>query len=216
MQVDLYCPVWVKICGVKSLDIALLAQDKGADAVGFVFHPFSPRFVSLEAASAIISELKSGIEKVALVTDASFEFLSRLPEVGFSMIQFHGNQPADFCQKSPLPWMRAVQVPPDWSEHHVQESVELWKSKGASKVLLDAWHPDLLGGTGEAFDWALIPESVRGDIVLAGGLSQGNVADAIRMTTPYGIDVSGGVESSKGVKSASKIEAFIQSAKRAL
>lgn len=142
---------------------------------------------------------------VGLVVNPHVEAVQQLLKaVPLSLLQFHGDESNDFCAQFGHPWIKALAIKPDsdvvtmMAAHH-----------NASGILLDAWHPDLKGGTGQVFDWNNFPHGNHQALILAGGLNPGNVAGAVRMTRPYAVDVSGGVEESKGIKSAELINAFI-------
>lgn len=197
--------VRVKICGITRLEDALAAIAAGADALGFVFYPPSPRYISPEAAAAIIRKLPPFVSTVGLVVNPDAEELHNLLKaLPLSHLQFHGEESNAFCVQFQQPWIKALAVKPD-------EDVlgMLAEYPDASGILLDAWHPDLKGGTGQAFDWKSFPRNSRQPLILAGGLNPANVAEAIRTTHPYAVDVSGGVELSKGIKSVELVNAFI-------
>jgi phosphoribosylanthranilate isomerase len=198
----------IKICGIRTREAADAAVIAGVDALGFVFYPPSPRFIEPAAARSIIASLPPFVTAVGLVVNADTDALhSWVRESGVHMIQFHGQETPGSCQEAPLPWIKALQVREDLD---VSSSIRQWEKAGASGVLLDAWHPHLYGGTGQAFDWRRVPAGLAGRVVLAGGLTPDNVQAAIRQTRPGAVDVSGGVESSRGVKSSALIKSFCQ------
>ncbi|MGH8494157.1 MAG: phosphoribosylanthranilate isomerase [Moraxellaceae bacterium] len=202
-----------KICGITRPEDARAAVAAGADAIGFVFYPQSPRYVAPEVAAAIIRALPPFVTTVGLVVDASAdEVRALLQAVPLSLLQFHGDEDDAFCAQFGKPWIKALTVKPD-----SDVEAEIAKYPGASGILLDAWHPDLKGGTGQTFDWRRFPKNTGKPLVLAGGLNPENVAEAVQLTQPYAVDVSGGVEKTdaagvlqKGIKDAGKIEAFIK------
>jgi len=197
--------VRVKICGITRLEDARAAIVAGADALGFVFYPHSPRYLSPQKAAAIIQELPPFVATVGLVVNPLAEDVRQLlSAVPLSLLQFHGEESNAFCAQFQRPWIKALAIKPDSDVAGM-----LAEHQDACGILLDAWHPDLKGGTGQTFDWKNFPSVSRKPLVLAGGLTPGNVADAVRMTHPYAVDVSGGVEVSKGIKSAELINAFI-------
>lgn len=197
--------VRVKICGITRIEDALAAIEAGADALGFVFYAPSPRHVSIESARDIIKQLPPFVSTVGLFVNPESEFVwDVLEEIPLSILQFHGDEDQDFCEQFHQPWMKALQVKPD-----MDVLGRIAEYPNASGILLDAWHPDLKGGTGHAFDWASFPRNSNRALILAGGLNPDNVAQAIRQTQPYAVDVSGGVEASKGIKSADLINAFM-------
>lgn len=195
----------VKICGITRVDDALAAVAAGADAVGFVFYGPSPRNVSPEQAAHIIAALPPFVTTVGLFVDATAEEVRAVLErVPLSLLQFHGDEDQAFCEQFSRRWLKALRMEPGIDIHAAIEGFP-----GAAGILLDAWHPTLKGGTGEAFDWSHFPQDCRQPLLLAGGLTPVNVAEAIRQTRPYGVDVSGGVEVSKGIKDAALIQAFM-------
>ncbi|QVM92974.1 phosphoribosylanthranilate isomerase [Pseudomonas entomophila] len=200
-----------KICGITRLEDALAAVEAGADAIGFVFYAKSPRAVDVRQARAIISQLPPFVTTVGLFVNASRCELNEILEVvPLDLLQFHGDEtPAD-CEGYHRPWIKALRVRPG---DDLQAACKHYA--GASGILLDAYVPGVPGGTGESFDWSLIPQHLSKPIILAGGLSADNVAEAIRQVRPYAVDVSGGVELQKGIKDAAKINAFMRAVKQA-
>ena len=197
----------VKICGITREQDALAAAEHGADAIGLVFYPPSPRHVDVARAAEIAAILPPFVTTVGLFVNADAQTIAEVVEaVGIDLIQFHGNECADYCAGHGRPWIRALRM---------KDGVDLGKSVtefGAARgLLLDAFRPGVPGGTGETFDWSRIPAELSGRIVLAGGLTPDNVAGAIRQVRPYAVDVSGGVEAEPGIKDANKIARFMQS-----
>ncbi|WP_107866569.1 phosphoribosylanthranilate isomerase [Agitococcus lubricus] len=194
----------VKICGITRLADALAAIELGADALGFVFYAPSPRAVTIAQAKAIIAALPPFVTTVGLFVDAEVtEVQQTLAEVPLSLLQFHGDEPQNYCQQFAKPWIKALSMQPDVDIH-----AKIAAYDQASAILLDAWHPQLKGGTGECFDWRHWPKSQK-PLILAGGLTPENVAEAIHLTQPYAVDVSGGVEASKGIKEFTLLQAFM-------
>lgn len=203
--------VRIKICGITRIEDALAAADAGADAIGLVFHAASPRAVSAEQATTIVRALPPFITTVGLFVDASEQQINEvLSQVPLDLLQFHGDEPDAFCQRFGRPYLKALRVR---SGDDLDALAANWP--GASGILLDSYKPGVPGGTGETFDWSLIPAQRDWSLVLAGGLNAANVRQAIDLTSPWAVDISGGVEASKGIKDASKINAFIQEVKRA-
>jgi len=198
-----------KICGITRIEDALLAVDAGADAIGLVFYAKSPRAVTAQQARAIIAQLPPFVTTVGLFVDISRCELNEILElVPLDLLQFHGDEsPAD-CDGFQRPYIKALRVKPG---DDIAAQVERYQN--ASGVLLDTYVPGIPGGTGEAFDWSLVPQGLAKPIILAGGLHAGNVAAAIAQVRPYAVDVSGGVEAQKGIKDAEKIRAFMQAVK---
>ena len=200
-----------KICGITRIEDALAAAEAGADAIGFVFYAKSPRAVDVRQARAIIAELPPFVTTVGLFVNASRCELNEILEVvPLDLLQFHGDETPQACEGYHRPWIKALRVRPgDDLEAACQ------RYAGASGILLDTYVAGVPGGTGEAFDWSLVPAHLSKPIILAGGLSADNVGQAIAQVRPYAVDVSGGVELAKGIKDAAKIEAFMQAVKQA-
>ncbi len=196
----------VKICGITSEADAAVAAEAGADAIGLVFYPPSPRAVSIPQAAAIVRSLPPFVTSVALFVDAGSEAIAEVVDnVRVDLLQFHGQESADFCGRHRRPWIRAIRMRTDMDP---REAVTEFAA--AQGVLLDAYRPGVPGGTGEVFDWGRVPGELASRLVLAGGLTPDNVAEAVATVGPYAVDVSGGVEQSPGVKDANKIKAFIE------
>lgn len=197
--------VRAKICGITRVEDALAAIEAGADALGFVFHPASPRAVTPAQAAAIVAELPPFVTTVGLFVDAADDLLrDTLALVPLDLLQFHGDETDADCARHGRPWIKALRVRPDQDL-----AAAIAAHPRARGILLDAWHPQLPGGTGQTFDWQLVPMAGRQPIILAGGLTADNVTEAIRQVRPYAVDVSGGVEQAKGIKDAAKIQAFM-------
>ena len=196
----------VKICGITDRQDALDAVRLGADAIGLVFYPPSPRCVSLGQAAAIVDGLPPFVTVVGLFVNAGRdEIAGILRGVRIDLLQFHGTERPEDCVEYGRPYIKALRV-----REEMDLVAERQRYAGASALLLDAYQPGVPGGTGQAFDWALIPAALGREIVLAGGLTPDNVGEAVRRVRPYAVDVSGGVEREKGRKDAGKIEAFIR------
>lgn len=201
----------VKICGITRVEDALCAARNGAHAIGLVFHRASPRFVEPAAAAAIVSALPPFVTPVGLFVDSmADEVASVARRTGVQLIQFHGAETPEFCEQFALPYMKAVRV---------RREVDLLQYardfQGAKALLLDAFVEGVHGGTGASFDWSLIPRALPAPIVLSGGLNPANVGEAIRRVRPYAVDVSSGVELSKGIKDPALVAAFISGARNA-
>lgn len=199
-----------KICGITRIEDALSAVEAGADAIGLVFYAKSPRAVSVQQARAIIAALPPFVTTVGLFVDASrCELGEILDAVPLDLLQFHGDETPAACDGFHRPYIKALRVKPG---DDIAVQVALYKN--ASGVLLDTYVPGIPGGTGEAFDWSLVPAQLSKPVILAGGLTAENVSQAITQVRPYAVDVSGGVESAKGIKDAAKINAFMQAVRR--
>jgi phosphoribosylanthranilate isomerase len=196
----------VKICGLTRAADVVAAGELGADAIGLVFYEPSPRAVDIEQAAELFALLPPFVTSVGLFVNADASFVGRvLAELPLHMLQFHGEEAPEYCGSFGRPWLKAVRMRPGTDLPLVAKQYS-----GAAALLLDTFDPTVAGGSGRAFDWDLIPASIAGRIILAGGLHPDNVADAVRRVRPYGVDVSGGVESAKGVKDRSKMAAFIE------
>jgi phosphoribosylanthranilate isomerase len=196
----------VKICGITRHQDAMTAIDAGADALGFVFYPPSPRHVDISQARRIIAELPPFVTTVALFVNADRESIAEVVQTAkIDLIQFHGDECAAYCAEHERPWIKAIRM---------KENVDLLavheEYGQASALLLDAYRPGVPGGTGDSFDWLRIPTQLAGRIVLAGGLTVDNITSAIQEVHPYAVDVSGGVEASGGIKDAKKIQQFMR------
>jgi len=200
-----------KICGITRVEDAIAAAEAGADAIGLVFYSASPRAVTLQQAQAIIAALPPFVTTVGLFVNASRrEIGATLDALPLDLLQFHGDEaPAD-CDGHHRPYVKALRVRP--GEDLAARCLEY---RNACGVLLDTYVPGVPGGTGEAFDWSLVPQGLPKPVILAGGLNAQNVCSAIAQVAPYAVDVSGGVELGKGLKDAGKIRAFIREVRSA-
>ena len=195
----------IKICGLTREQDVEAAVEAGADAIGLVFYPPSPRYVSPERAALLASTIPPFVTTVGLFVQPEPGFVRDvLARVPLQMLQFHGDEPADECAVYGLPWIKAARVRADIDL--LEFAADYSKASG---LLLDAF-VDGYGGGGKTFDWGLIPAGLAGSIVLSGGLSPKNVCDAVKRVRPWAVDVSSGVESAKGIKDAALIAAFIQ------
>ncbi len=194
------------------MEDALIAVAQGADAIGLVFYPPSPRYVTPVQAAEIVNALPAFVTVVALFVDASrADVEAVLSQVNIDLIQFHGQESADECRQYGKSYMKAIRVKSD--TNLVQYMTEYSDAKA---LLLDTYAEGVPGGTGQVFDWTIIPKNLSKPIVLAGGLDAGNVEQAIRQVKPYAVDVSGGVEFKKGIKDAAKIAAFMRGVSNAI
>lgn len=201
----------VKICGITDPADARAAVAAGADALGFVFHKPSSRFVTPERAAGIISELPAFVDAVGVVVDlgpAELDNIARVSGIGY--FQFHGSEDPETCEGAGLPFLKALRVRPEFDIR--SQAQRYGRAKG---LLLDAFVRDMVGGTGSTFDWSLIPADLAAPVFLAGGLSVDNVAAAVRAVRPYGVDVSSGVERAPGLKEHGRIMEFMRSVRDA-
>lgn len=195
----------VKFCGMTRPDDALAAARLGVDAIGLVFYAPSPRAVSIESARAVVAALPPFVSVVGLFVNAAREAVSEvLDSVRIDVLQFHGDESAADCQRYGRPYIKACRV-----GEGVDVEAVAREHVGAAAVLLDTYDPALFGGTGKTFDWERVPHHVSLPLILAGGLTPENVAEAIRAVRPYAVDVSGGIEAAKGIKDAHRMQQFM-------
>lgn len=212
-----------KICGITRPEDALAAARAGADAIGLVFYPSSPRAVDMEQAMAVAEALPAFVTLTGLfVNPKRMDVEQVLARVPLDLLQFHGDESQDFCRQFHRRWIKAVRVR---SADDIDHAFHEWGQ--ASGLLVDAYDPQRYGGTGQSFDWSVIPEQRPMPLILAGGLNSANVATAVQQVRPWGVDVSGGVEASdgsslgspegtrKGIKDAAKITEFLSEVNRA-
>jgi phosphoribosylanthranilate isomerase len=199
-----------KICGITRVEDALAAVHSGADAIGLVFYQRSPRHVSIAQARQLADALPPFVSTVGLFVDADAAFVREvLASVPLDLLQFHGDETAQYCAQFSRPYLKAIRV---------KAGIDLLQCgsdfRSAKGLLLDAHVEGVPGGTGTAFDWTLIPGQLPLPVILSGGLDAENVAAAIKQVRPYAVDVSSGVESSKGIKDTAKLAAFINEVKQ--
>ena len=205
--------VRVKVCGITRLEDALAAVAHGADAIGLVFYGPSARNVSINQALEIANNIPAFVTVVGLFVNAEAAFVQQVvSEVKLDLLQFHGDETPAYCAQYRLPYIKAIRVKPD--TNLLQCANDFSAAKG---LLLDTYSEGVAGGTGHVFDWSLIPQKLINmqlgllpPVILAGGLTSTNVAQAIGRVRPYAVDVSGGVESAKGIKDVAKLAAFMQ------
>ncbi|KAA6187009.1 phosphoribosylanthranilate isomerase [Thiohalocapsa marina] len=196
----------VKICGLTREQDVADAVALGADAIGLVFHAPSPRAVSVELAAALTATVPAFVTVVGLFVDAEAERVREvLRRVPLGALQFHGREEPTYCAAFGHPWIKALAM-----RDGIDAMAEARRYGGAASLLLDTFDPRVAGGTGRRFDWDLIPAALAGRIILAGGLDAGNVAAAVARVQPHAVDVSGGVESARGIKDRLKIAEFMQ------
>lgn len=201
----------IKICGITRVEDALAAARLGADAIGLVFYPGSPRAVTPARAREIIDVLPPFVVPVGLFVNADAAIVSEtVAAAPVQLLQFHGDETPGYCADFGLPFMRALRVRA--GTDLLQYAREFHAARG---LLLDAWVDGVHGGTGAVFDWSLIPPDLPMPVILSGGLNPDNVEQAVRRVRPWAVDVSSGVESTKGIKDAAKIEAFINGVRNA-
>jgi phosphoribosylanthranilate isomerase len=195
----------VKICGITRVEDARAVVEAGVDAIGLVFYGPSPRNVTIEQAKEIAASVPAFVSVVALFVDPTpQEVQDVLNSVRIDLLQFHGDEEDGFCSQFQHPYIKAIRV--RQASDVVASSLRFPNAVG---VLLDSYKPGVPGGTGETFDWSLIPSQTNNPIILAGGLNPENVSIAVNDVQPFAVDVSGGVEASKGVKDPVKVKQFL-------
>jgi len=199
----------IKICGITREQDLQATVAAGADALGFVFYDKSPRNIAPQRAAELLRALPPFVTSVGLFVDPSEGMVREvLAQVPLDVLQFHGDESPEFCAQFGRPYLKAIRVRPG------VDLVECASRYAAAQgLLLDAYVDGVQGGTGESFDWALIPRELSLPVILSGGLHPANVALAVRAVRPYAVDVSSGVEASKGIKDAAKVAAFIKEVK---
>lgn len=209
----------VKYCGFTQLSDVQTAAQLGANAIGLVFYPPSPRAVTLAQAQTLSAAVPAFMSVVALVVNMSQDELIELADmVSFDIIQFHGDETPEQCEQLASTinkrWIKALRVNAEQdTTDSVSIQIDRFAAAGASSILLDAYHQHKYGGTGARFDWSLIPQNSSLPIILAGGLDADNVAATLELPI-YAVDVSGGIEQDKGKKDAAKMRAFMKAVKR--
>lgn len=201
--------VRVKICGITRRGDLAAACEAGADALGFVFYAKSPRHLTIDRAAALLGAMPPFVQSVGLFVDAEPAFVEAvLKAAPLDLLQFHGSEPPSYCRSFGRPYLKAVRM---------REGTDLVKYcadfDDARALLLDAYVPGVPGGTGERFDWGLIPADLPKPLVLSGGLNPDNVAEAVQSVRPWAVDVSSGVEAAPGIKDAARVAAFVRRAK---
>jgi phosphoribosylanthranilate isomerase len=196
----------VKICGLTRESDVAAAVEVGADAIGLVLYAPSPRSVGIDQAQRLLEAIPPFVTSVGLFVNAEPAFVrSVLARVPLDLLQFHGDEPPEYCAAFHRPWIKAMRMGPRVSAESLAR-----RYRGAQGLLLDAYDPTIAGGTGRSFDWDLVPAGLAPHITLAGGLRPENVGEAINRVGPYAVDVSGGVETAKGIKDRSLMEAFLR------
>lgn len=200
----------IKICGITREQDVRAAVDAGADAVGLVFYKPSPRAVTIEQGAELAKAVPAFTSLVGLFVNPDRMLVEQvLARVPLDILQFHGDEPPEFCEQFHRRWIKAVRVR---EARDIEQAFDRYRN--AAGLLVDAYEPDKYGGTGQSFNWSLIPEQRPLPLILAGGLSSDNVASAVEQVRPWAVDVSGGVESSKGIKDVSRLTDFINEVHR--
>ncbi len=204
-------PPRIKICGITREEDAIAAARLGVDAIGLVFYARSPRHVSIETARRLVRVLPPFVSVVALFVDPSREEVeSVLAGLAVDVLQFHGDEPPEFCRSFHRPYLKAVRVRPG-----VDLAAYAERYADARGLLADAFVEGSHGGTGTTFDWALLPGQLPLPLILSGGLDEHNVSEAVRRIRPAAVDVSSGVEAGKGIKDTARMAAFITGVRHA-
>lgn len=200
----------VKICGITRVEDGLQAARLGVDAIGLVFYEKSPRHVSLQQAAEICAALPGFVTTVSLFFNATEDHVQQvLQALPVDLIQFHGSESAAFCRSFGRPYIKALGMA---DNDRLLEQLNDYRD--ARAILLDSHAPGAAGGTGQAFDWHSIPRGLAANMILAGGLTPANIADAIHAVRPYGVDLSSGVEAQPGIKDAMLMRQLINEVKR--
>ena len=201
----------IKICGLRDVAALQVAVEHGADAIGLVFYAPSPRNIEIAQAHALLAALPAFVTSVGLFVNAEAGWLrNTLQTLPLDLLQFHGDETPEYCRSFGRPYIKAVRVKAD--TNLLEYAAQYHDARG---LLVDAFVDGTPGGTGEAFDWSLIPAVLPLPLILSGGLHAGNVAEAITAVKPWAVDVSSGVEASRGVKDHGKIVEFIKAARSA-
>lgn len=201
----------IKICGITRPEDAVVAADAGADAIGLVFYPQSPRAVTAQQAAEIVAVVPAFVSIVALFVNEPAESIRRIShDVAIDLFQFHGDESPEFCRQFDRPWIKALRV-----REGMDIAAACGEYNGSRGILLDTYQKGVPGGTGQSFDWHLVSPELPTSVVLAGGLHHGNVAQAIATVKPAAVDVSGGVESKPGLKDREKINRFVAAVRTA-
>ena len=201
----------VKICGITRVEDALLACQLGADAIGMVLTPSSPRCVAPERARAIRAALPAFVTAVLLVHDLpAAQVESALRSVRPGLVQFHGSEDAEFCERFDVPYVKALGM-----DGAVDVRALAAAHPRARGFVLDGHPPGQQGGRGRTFDWSRVPRDLGRPVILAGGLNPANVGEAIRTVAPWAVDLASGVEASPGIKDAAKMRAFFAAVRAA-
>jgi phosphoribosylanthranilate isomerase len=201
----------IKICGITNADDAILAAELGADALGFILHPKSPRYVAVPSVEKIVGQLPPYVQTVGVFVDAEAEFIDEaVARCRLDLLQLHGAESPEFCASRSRRVVKAFRV----AQRSDIEAIAKYKSNVCA-ALLDTKVADIEGGTGKTFDWSIAVEAKKFGlpIVLAGGINAGNIARAVETVGPYAVDVSSGVEAAPGKKDAEKLKALIRLAK---
>ena len=194
------------MCGMTRIEDIDHAVYIGVDALGFIFYPKSARYVSIEKVKELLKNVPPFIEAVAVLVNAEPDYIERLlNELPINLLQFHGDESPEFCHQFHKPFIKAIHPQ---SESHIQKSIDDFSQ--AQALLLDTPAEHIRGGSGHTFDWRIIPKDMPKSYILAGGLNEFNVLDAINICNPYAVDVCSGIEALPGIKDHIKMSRFIK------
>ncbi|MDR9439869.1 MAG: phosphoribosylanthranilate isomerase [Halomonas sp.] len=199
----------IKFCGMTRPEDVDAAVAAGADALGFVLWPGSKRAVDEQRLAELAARVPAFVTRVGLFVDPDPALVARCAE-HLDLLQFHGNESPEACLAVGRPWIKALRMRDGLDLHAAAEAYA-----GARALLLDAYRPGVPGGTGETFDWSRIPAGLAKPVILAGGLTPDNVAEAIAAVAPFAVDVSGGIETGPGIKDVARMAAFLRAVRRA-
>ncbi|MBS0358361.1 MAG: phosphoribosylanthranilate isomerase [Proteobacteria bacterium] len=201
----------IKICGMTREDDALSAAYLGVNAIGLIFYDKSPRNVDVQDAKVIAKRMPPFVDVIGVFVNPTKEYVQEiLSQVDLTGLQFHGEEPREFCESFKLPYIKTLRMKENTDIHaYIKEYSSM------SALLLDTYQEDQYGGTGKTFSWDLIPKDLEKRLILAGGLTVSNVKEAIQKVKPYAVDVLSGVESSKGIKDQMKMKFFVDEVLRA-
>ena len=211
----------IKICGLTRKEDIRTVVSAGADALGFVLYPRSPRYVPAHKVAELTAELPPFVSTVGLFVNADIDdVLAVVETTHLSLLQFHGDETPDWCAEvadaTNIPFIRVFRVKPDTTADDLLQYERIYRNASPyfKGLLLDTW-TDAYGGAGKVFNWTLVSKEIGPRVVLSGGLSAQNVAGAVSLMRPFAVDVSSGVEAAKGIKDAEKIQAFITAVRKA-
>ncbi len=195
----------IKFCGIRRTEDALFAVDLDVDAIGLMFYEKSARYITFEQAQQIAKNIPAFVTTVGVFVNAEHDYVQQaINQVHFNCLQFQGDENAVFCESFSLPYIKAIRV-----QENMDVLAEVKQFSSASAIILDAYHAQQYGGSGQTFNWQHIPDNFPAPLILAGGLMAANVAQAIQQIKPYGLDVSSGIESSPGIKDLQKMQQFV-------
>lgn len=195
----------IKFCGFTRAQDAQLAVALGVDALGLVFYENSKRYITIEQAQTIVPHIPALVNSIGVFVNAEAAFVHQvLKKIKLSCLQFHGDENESYCRSFALPYIKVISM-----KNNIDVLAAIKQYPSASAIILDTYHGQQIGGSGNSFDWQLIPDNLPKPLILAGGLTVANVAEAITTMQPYGLDLSSGIESAPGIKDPQKMQQFI-------